>query len=111
MNLKHVFLISILALVGCGRDEQASTKSEVGWHHAGGSHFSEKYAPLDQINADNFNELEIAWRWQSIDSQLPPELAYPTGHYLTMIGIRIHDAVHVKRHGPIVAGGISQLRG
>mgnify|MGYP001215663366 CR=1 FL=1 len=103
MNLKHIFLIPILALVGCGSDEQASAKSEVGWHHAGGSHFSEKYAPLDQINADNFNELEIAWRWQSIDSQLPPELAYPTGHYRA-VPLYVDGVMYTNtNHGQVVA--------
>ena len=31
---------------------------------------STKYTSLDQIDADNFDELEIAWRWVSIDADL-----------------------------------------
>jgi quinoprotein glucose dehydrogenase len=31
---------------------------------------STKYTSLSQINADNFGELEIAWRWASIDGDL-----------------------------------------
>ncbi len=29
-----------------------------------------KYSPLDQITADNFGDLEVAWRWDSIDTHL-----------------------------------------
>ena len=31
---------------------------------------STKYTSLSQINADNFAELDIAWRWSSIDAEL-----------------------------------------
>ena len=31
---------------------------------------SNKYTNLSQINADNFAELEIVWRWASIDADL-----------------------------------------
>ena len=31
---------------------------------------STKYTSLDQIDADNFDELEIVWRWASIDGDL-----------------------------------------
>ncbi|MCH7910911.1 MAG: PQQ-binding-like beta-propeller repeat protein, partial [Candidatus Hydrogenedentes bacterium] len=37
------------------------------WRSYGGDIGSTKYSPLDQINADNFNDLEIAWRWKSVD--------------------------------------------
>lgn len=47
------------------------------WHSYGGDLFSTKYAPLDQITADNFSELETAWRWQSVDTTLTMET--PTG--------------------------------
>lgn len=31
---------------------------------------STKYTSLDQINGDNFADLEISWRWKSIDGEL-----------------------------------------
>ena len=34
---------------------------------------STKYTSLSQINSDNFSELEIAWRWASIDADLDLE--------------------------------------
>lgn len=40
------------------------------WPHYAGDAGSTKYTSLDQINADNFTQLEIAWRWQSLDGSL-----------------------------------------
>ena len=33
------------------------------WHTWGGDLGATRYAPLDQINADNFRNLEVAWRF------------------------------------------------
>ena len=40
------------------------------WRSYGGDLGSTKYSPLAQIDADNFDELQIAWRWQSADGSL-----------------------------------------
>ena len=40
------------------------------WRSYGGDTGSTKYSPLDQITPDNFEALEIAWRWRSVDSHL-----------------------------------------
>ena len=40
------------------------------WRSYGGDKGGTKYSPLDQIDADNFADLEIAWRWQSVDEYL-----------------------------------------
>ena len=40
------------------------------WPYYGGDLGGTKYSGLDQIDATNFNELEIAWRWQSADGGL-----------------------------------------
>jgi len=40
------------------------------WPHYAGDHGSTKYSALDQINAENFNKLEVAWRWNSPDNAL-----------------------------------------
>ena len=37
------------------------------WPTYGGDLGSTKYSPLDQIDASNFTDLEIAWRWRSSD--------------------------------------------
>jgi quinoprotein glucose dehydrogenase len=84
-----------------GTPDQESAFSE--WRHAGGNHYSEKYAPLDQIDAGNFNQLEIAWRWQSIDSRLPADLAFPTGDYRA-VPLVVDGVLYTNtNHGQVVA--------
>ena len=38
------------------------------WPTYGGDLGGTKYSPLDQVDRDNFENLEIAWRWQSADA-------------------------------------------
>ena len=40
------------------------------WRSYGADVGSTKYSPLDQITTDNFEQLEIAWRWRSVDARL-----------------------------------------
>ena len=40
------------------------------WRTYAGDQGSTKYSPLDQIDAANFEDLRIAWRWQSADGAL-----------------------------------------
>ena len=37
------------------------------WRSYAGDIAGTKYSPLTQIDADNFSDLEIAWRWRSVD--------------------------------------------
>ena len=43
------------------------------WRSYGGDLGSTKYSPLDQIDATNFRDLRLAWRWQSADGALDLE--------------------------------------
>ena len=47
------------------------------WPTYGGDLGSTKYSPLDQIDRDNFGDLEVAWRWQSADGRI--SLTTPSG--------------------------------
>ena len=38
------------------------------WRSYAGDIGGKKYSPLDQINANNFTNLEIAWEWTSVDT-------------------------------------------
>lgn len=46
---------------------QADSDPVAEWPTYGGDLFSSKYSPLDQIDASNFPDLEVVWRWQSVD--------------------------------------------
>ncbi len=40
------------------------------WRSYAGNIAGQKYSPLDQIDGTNFSDLEIAWRWQSVDAMV-----------------------------------------
>ena len=76
-------LMSPALLLSCGEQnlDFTSAAHSAQWKHHGGDHSSSKYAPFDQINAGNFEQLEVAWRWESADLRLPEDQIFPTGDY------------------------------
>ena len=40
------------------------------WRSYAGDAGSTKYSPLDRITAENFADLELLWRWESVDARL-----------------------------------------
>jgi quinoprotein glucose dehydrogenase len=80
--LKSSRLLSLLCLLGvsvlCLRTSargQSGTKNGE-WPTYGGDLASTRYAPLDQINADNFGKLEIAWRFKTDSLGPRPEFKF-----------------------------------
>ena len=57
---------SLWALQGGTEDGQ--------WRVYHGDYVGNRYSPLDQINANNFNDLEIAWRWKAENFGPNPEI-------------------------------------
>ena len=57
--------MSLAILLSCGASAVAAQSGAVGgeWRTFGGDLGSTRYAPLDQINGDNFEDLEVAWRF------------------------------------------------
>ncbi len=49
---------------------QYGARADGEWPTHGGDLGNTKYSPLDQITADNFDQLEIVWRWRSADGFL-----------------------------------------
>jgi len=56
-NLLPAIVLGACALLGA-----ASTLAQEQWPTYGGNLASQRYSPLDQINQDNFKDLQIAWR-------------------------------------------------
>ena len=69
MKTRLTFIPVILTLGGLlsftSSAQQGSSGSE--WLSYGGDSGHSKYSPLDQINADNVQRLEVAWTWDSVD--------------------------------------------
>ena len=68
----YVFLLSIhcTLLLTSQAQPLPAKRNHANWPVYGSSNSATKYSPLDQINASNFNKLEIVWRWSSIDQPL-----------------------------------------
>jgi len=67
LSRRSLLLTSIAAWVASKRAAwaQAPTASDTEWLHYANDLASTRYSPLDQINADNFNKLEMAWRFST----------------------------------------------
>jgi len=45
----------------------AAARASAEWRQYAGDNASTKYSRLDQINAENFNKLKVAWTWRSVE--------------------------------------------
>ena len=72
---RHAGLTAVAAaLVLSGQPAAAQYGAVDGeWRSYAGDNGSTKYSPLDQIDASNFEDLRIAWRWQSVDERVDVE--------------------------------------
>lgn len=64
----------VLALTGSAFAGLNDGTANGEWRYWGGDEASSRYSPLEQINADNFEDLEIAWRWKA--DNYGPEVDY-----------------------------------
>lgn len=63
-----VSLMGCLAIVPAATAQHGAAAGE--WRSYAGDPGSTRYAPLDQINEKNVKDLELAWRWDSVDDRL-----------------------------------------
>jgi len=70
MRAKHLWTLAAVVTVGAGW-LIAQPRRPVGeWPSYGGTNWSQKYSPLDQITRENFSRLKVAWTWTSPDHEL-----------------------------------------
>src|SRR5262245_18731870 len=65
-------IIAAILLAGASLAAQSGTKNGE-WRSYAGDVGSTRYAPLDQITADNFKNLEVAWRFKTDQLEPRPE--------------------------------------
>ena len=66
-RLVPLAMAAVLAVFGSTAWAQTSVPDGE-WHAIGRDAANTKYSPLDQIDADNFTDLEVAWRWTSLST-------------------------------------------
>ena len=64
-TLSSVMIAATLVLPAAALSQQGTSVDEGDWPSWAGSWNASRYSPLDQINADNVNDLEIAWQWST----------------------------------------------
>ncbi|MEE2669807.1 MAG: PQQ-binding-like beta-propeller repeat protein [Gemmatimonadota bacterium] len=83
--------MGILVAMGSGSAQDRGTPYGE-WRYWGGDAWSTRYSPLDQIDADNFGDLEQAWIWRgdnfgpSVDYILRATPIYAGGKLFTVAG-------------------------
>ena len=63
------------------------------WTYLGGDAWHTRYTPADQIDASNFEDLEVAWRWDAASfgpSTSRATATYVDGRLITVSGDRRH---------------------
>ena len=90
-----VTLLALLALLlATAVLASAAAAQETEWHFWGADPASTRYLPLDQIDADNFKDLTVAWVWRadnfgpSTDFILRSTPIYAEGKLFTVAGQR-----------------------
>lgn len=65
--LATLFALSVTAQAQTKKQER-NTATE--WLSYAGDKASSKYSPLAQIGSDNFNRLQVAWTWRSVEEEV-----------------------------------------
>ena len=75
LSLSVLSLTSAACLLWLTPPARAQTGAKNGeWRTYGGDLGHTRYSPLDQINAANFKELEVAWRFKTDSSARAPSI-------------------------------------
>ena len=75
MRTRHAGFIAVAATVVLSAQPAAAQygAADGEWRSYGGDNGGTKYSALDQIDAGNFDDLRVAWRWQSADAAIDLE--------------------------------------
>ena len=65
--------VAALAILTITTAPSTLSAQQAEWRHWGADASSTRYAPFDQIDATNFNDLEVAWMWRSDNFSPEPE--------------------------------------
>src|SRR3989338_9129606 len=75
---RFVLTASALACVPLALGQTGTSVDNGDWPVYHGNEFSQRYSPLDQINADNVGSLQIAWRFSTENFGPPTDYTNPS---------------------------------
>jgi quinoprotein glucose dehydrogenase len=93
---KSLFVVALLALAASPQDRPSAQSDTSGeWRSYGADLASTRYKPFDQINKDNFNNLEVAWRFKTDNLGPRPEFNFQSTPL--MVGGWIYTTAGTRR--------------
>lgn len=72
--LLAAILLTVVAAAGSPAQERGTPAGE--WRYWGGDAWSTRYSPLDQVSAENFEDLEVAWTWRADNFGPRPDFVF-----------------------------------
>jgi quinoprotein glucose dehydrogenase len=75
-RISLVFVVTALVATAAGLRGQQAKPAGAEWPHYGADLASTRYSPLDQITKENFNKLEVAWRFKTESLGPRPEFNF-----------------------------------
>ena len=94
-------------LLAAGASPAAAQTGNGEWRSYGGDIANTRYAPLDQIRADNFNDLEVAWRVKTANFGPEPEFNFQSTPL--MAGGVLYSTAGVRRAAIAMDAGTGEL--
>src|SRR5262245_36503461 len=108
--MRLVRLFCVVCVVGCGAvtvvGQSGAANGE--WRTYGGDLGHTRYAPLDQVNAANFNKLEVAWRFKT--DSLGPRPEYQLEGTPLMVGGLVYSTAGTRRAVVALDAATGELR-
>ena len=100
-------IIVLTVLLAAGAAPAAAQTDNGEWRSYGGDIANTRYAPLDQITADNFNDLEVAWRLNTANFGPEPEFNFQSTP-LMVDGV-LYSTAGLRRAAIAVDAGTGEL--
>ncbi len=88
------YLLAVLLVASPAAAQHGASPSE--WRYWGGDNGATRYSPLDQIDRNNIDQVEIAWRWTSRNHGPSPEVRSQTTPL--MVGGRLFFTAGSRRN-------------
>ena len=110
MPARRMRIASVVVLGGllaAGALPAAAQTDNGEWRSYGGDIANTKYAPLDQITADNFDDLEVAWRVKTAHFGPEPEFNFQSTPL--MVGGVLYSTAGLRRAAIAMDAGTGEL--
>ena len=85
--IRSTLICSLAALTAIAAQPRR-TRAPGDWVSYGGTNWSQKYSPLDQIDRDNFKTLTVAWSWTSPDFEIVKAIGKTISPPLSATGLK-----------------------